>query len=180
MAQPFGADFSTGRSRAAVERASTFVWPVATTIALILIAAQNGGYYPTTWNWAGLVIAWVAAVALSLRESISLSKLELITIGSLFALAGWVALSGLWSASVPSSMREAEHDVLYAVVVLAATAIFGRRSVRRLLGAVWAAIALVSWYALATRVFPDHAGNFDPDSSSRPRIFAGILEWLRD
>ena len=25
---------------------------VATTLLLILVAAENGGYYPTTWNWA--------------------------------------------------------------------------------------------------------------------------------
>jgi O-antigen ligase len=39
--------------------------------------------------------------------------------------------------------------------------VFGKRSSRRLLGSVCAAIALVSWYALATRIFPDRVGAFD-------------------
>jgi hypothetical protein len=156
-----------GRSRVAVQAAQTLLWPAAATLALAVIAAENGGYYATTWNWAALVIAWVAAVALSIRETIALSRLELVTIGALFALAAWVALSGFWTASLPSTLLEAERDVLYPVGVLAAAAIFGRRSAPRLLGAIWLAITLVSWYALATRIFPDRAGNFDPIAGYR-------------
>src|SRR5438270_714385 len=65
------------------------------------------------------------------------------------------------SDSLSSTVLELERDVLYPVGVLAAAAVFGRRSARHLLGAVCVAITLVSWYALATRLFPDHAGRFD-------------------
>jgi O-Antigen ligase len=168
-------NFASARARARALGLQHLLWPVATTLLLVVVAAENGGYYPTTWNWAALVIAWVAAMALSLRETITLSRLELVTIGALFALAGWVALSGFWTASLPSTVVEVERDVLYPVAVLAAAAIFGRRSARRLLGAVCVAITLVSWYALATRIFPDRAGNFDPIAGYR--LFRPIGYW---
>ena len=99
-------DFSVGRVRVAVPAAARVMfWPVATTLVLVVIAAENGGYYPTTWNWAALVIAWAAARTLSVREAVTLSRLELVTIGALIALSGWVALSGIWSDSLCSSTK---------------------------------------------------------------------------
>jgi hypothetical protein len=175
MVEPFVSDFPIGRAHVAVQAARTLFWPAATTLALVVIAAENGGYYPTTWNWAALVIGWVAAVALAVRETVTLSRLELVSIGALLAIAGWVALSGVWTASLPSTVLEVQRDVLYPVGVLAAVAIFGRRSVRRLLGAICVAITLVSWYALATRIFPDRAGTFDPIAGYR--LFRPIGYW---
>src|SRR5205823_474327 len=135
----------------------------------------NGGYYPTTWNWSALVVAWVVAVVLSVRDALRLGRLELVTIGALFALVGWVALSGLWTESLPSTVREVERDVLYPIAVLAPAAVFGRRSRRRLLAAVCAAITLVSWYALATRIFPDRIGTFE--SVAGYRLFRPLGYW---
>jgi hypothetical protein len=175
MTQPFVSGFSVGHSRLAISRWRTMLFAVATTLALVVIAAENGGYYPTTWNWSALVVAWVAAVVLCVREAVTLSRLELVSVGALFALTGWVALSGVWTASLPSTMLEAERDVLYPIGVLAAAAIFSRRSARRLLGAVAVAITLVCWYALATRIFPDRAGRFDPLAGYR--LFRPIGYW---
>jgi O-antigen ligase len=160
------ADVSVGLSRVAAA-ARGLLWPAATVLALVALAANDGAYYPTTWNWAALAVAWTAAGVLVAREAVTLSRLEIVTIVALFALTGWVALSALWTDSLPSTVLEVERDVLYPVGVLAAAAIFGRRSARRLLGAVYVAIVLVSWYALATRIFPDHVGTFDPISGYR-------------
>ena len=175
LAEPFVSDFAVGRKRVAALDVSKFVWPIAMTLMLVVVAAENGGYYPTTWNWSALVIAWAAAIVLSVRDAVTLSRLELVTIGALFAVVGWVALSGLWTDSLPSTVREVERDVLYPVAVLAAAAVFEGKSPRRLLGAVSAAITLVSWYALATRIFPDRIGTFD--SFAAYRLFRPIGYW---
>ena len=143
------------------------LWPVVAIVLLVVLAAENGGYYPTTWNWAALIVAWTAAPVLLAREAITLSRLELAMIGALVALTGWVALSALWSDSLPSTVLEVERDVLYLVAVLAAATVFAKGSSRLLLAAVYVAISLVSWYALATRIFPDHVGTFDPISGYR-------------
>jgi predicted secreted protein len=175
VAESFVSGFSVGRTRITAGGLEKLVLPVATTLTVVVIAANNGGYYATTWNWAALVIAWVAAALLLLRETVTLSRLELVTVGALFALVCWVALSILWTDSLPSTVREVERDVLYPIGVLAAAVTFGRRSSRLLLGAVCAAITLVSWYALATRVFPDRVATFD--SIIRYRLFRPIGYW---
>src|SRR5205823_6103507 len=175
LAEPFVAEFSAGRSRVGLLGLRKLVWPVATDLLLGVIGAEDGGYYPTSWNWSALVVAWVAAVVLSVRDAVRLGRLELVTIGALFALVGWVALSGLWTDSLPSTVREVERDVLYPIAVLTAAAVFGRRSRRRLLGAVCAAITLVSWYALATRIFPDRIGTFG--SVAGYRLFRPLGYW---
>jgi hypothetical protein len=167
LVEPRAAEPSTGLSHAAVIGLQTMIWPAAITLALVVLAAESGGYYPTTWNWAALVVAWVTAAVLVVREAVTLSRLELVAIGALFALATWVALSALWTDSLPSTIREVERDVLYPVGVLASAAVLGKNSSRRLLGAAYVAITVVSWYALATRIFPDHVGTFDPISGYR-------------
>ena len=143
------------------------VQSVAMTLVLTVFLAENGGYFETTWNWVALVLAGVAAIALTLREAVVLSRLELITIGALLALVGWVALSALWTDSIPSTVREVQRDVLYPVGVLAVALLFKRQSARALLSAVYVAITLIAWYALATRVFPNRVDSFDPVSVYR-------------
>jgi O-Antigen ligase len=160
-------NLAAARPRASVFGLRHLLWPVAAIFLLVLIAAENGGYYPTTWNWAALSVAWIAAAVVSLRDAVTLSRLELVSIGCLFALTGWVAVSAIWTASLPSTMLEVQRDLLYPVGLLAAAVVFGKRSSRHLLGAVCVAITLVSWYALATRVFPDRAGTFDPVAGYR-------------
>jgi O-antigen ligase len=139
----------------------------AVTLVLTVFLAENGGYFETTWNWVALVLAAVGAVTLTLREAVALSRLELITIAALFALVGWIALSTLWTNSIPSTVREVQRDVVYPVGVLAAAVLFNGRSARALLGAVYGATTLIAWYALATRIFPDRVNSFDPISVYR-------------
>ena len=144
------------------------VLPVtATAIALIVFISQNGGFFPTTWNWAALIAAWVAVVSLALSERFVVSRLELITIGSLFALVVWVALSTLWTDSVPSTVSEIQRDLIYPVGALAAASLFRRAVAWPVLGSISIATTLISWYALATRIFPDHVNSFDPISEYR-------------
>jgi len=142
---------------------------------LVLIAAENGGYYPTTWNWAALALAWAAAAVFLVRDRVTVGRLELVMIGTLFAFVGWVALSALWTASLPSTVLEVERDVVYPAGALAAAAVFDRQSSRHLLGAICAAITLVSWYALATRIFPDRVATFDAFGGYR--LFRPIGYW---
>src|SRR5204862_6847725 len=122
LAEPFIPEFSAGRSRVAALGLRKFVWPVATTLLLVVAAGENGGYYPTTWNWSALVVAWVAAVVLSVRDAVRLGRLELATIGAPFALVGWVALSGRWTDSLPATLRGAAPDRRSPLAVLAAAA----------------------------------------------------------
>jgi len=167
LAAPLSRVFTVGR-RGSVVSIGTF----ATIVAL---AADRGGYFPTSWNWAALALAWVAAVALVLRADLTLGRLEIIATGALFLFVGWVALSAAWTDSVTSTVLEAERDVLYPIGLLAAIVVVRRVSVPGFLGGIWAAITIVCWYSLATRIFPDQVQSFD--SVSAYRLWRPIGYW---
>jgi hypothetical protein len=126
------------------------------------VAADNGGYWPTSWGWATLVLCWAAALALVLDPAAAVSRWELVSAASLWLLLGWTFLSAAWGLSAPRAIEEGERTAVYAAAFLAALLVVHRRSYRALLGGAWAAIALVSGYALLTRLFPERLGTFDP------------------
>jgi hypothetical protein len=75
-----------------------------------LLASDHGGYWPTSWGWATLVLVWATAIALGVRE-VHVSRLELVWIGGIAALTGWTALSWFWTASRTQTALEIERTL---------------------------------------------------------------------
>src|SRR4051794_8694907 len=75
------------------------------------VDASGGGYGPPTWGWVAIVTLWVAAVALVSRSLVRPSFRQLVFLGGLFAYAGWVSLSLLWTSSVPSTVHSLQLAV---------------------------------------------------------------------
>jgi hypothetical protein len=134
---------------------------LGTAAGVATLGGAHGGYFPTSWGWCALALAWVAAMALLVRADVAVTRLELATVGAFAALAGWYALSALWSESVPQTVLEAERALVYPLAAAAALLVCRRSSVSLLLGGVWGGISLVSLYALATRLFPERIGVTD-------------------
>jgi tetratricopeptide (TPR) repeat protein len=131
------------------------------------LAASDGGYWPTAWGWTAFGLCWIALVALFVRERIRFASAELLFLGLIATLFAWVLISVLWTSSVGRTVFEAERMLMYLVAILAAFLLVRTRSYRALLGGVWAAIVLVCMYALATRLFPERLGVFDPVAGYR-------------
>lgn len=127
------------------------------------LGAAEGGYFPTSWGWSASMLGWLAAVALLFAPRLPLARRELLFCGGLLAVAGWAALSALWSQSIPRTALEVERGLVYPAAALALLALAHRRRVAQVLGGTLAAIALVSTYALATRLLPER---FAPSSDS--------------
>ena len=134
------------------------VFAAATTIAL---PSSRGGYFPVSWNWATLALAWVAALALLLSSRMRLGKLELAAVGGAFAYVLWMALSTMWSTAVPSTVLEVQRALVYPVGVLAALLLTRTSTVSNLLAGVLAGTTGVCAYALLTRLFPDQIATAD-------------------
>ena len=126
------------------------------------LAAANGGYFPGTRAWAALALLWVAVVALLLRSGVSLGRHGLVLLGGLGLFVGWSALSVLWTSSVTLTVLDTQKLLVYLGLTLAALLVVGRRIVPALLSGMLAALVAVCAYALATRLFPERLGNFDP------------------
>ena len=139
------------------------------------LAVANGGYFPTAWGWAALPSLAITLVLLLAGRTTTPSGLELGFLAALAALVGWVWLSVLWTSSVTATALEGERAVVLlagvAVVFVAARA----RPCRPLLAGVAAAAFGACAYGLATRLFPERLGTFDPLASYR--LSAPIGYW---
>jgi O-antigen ligase len=146
------------------------------------LAADAGGYSPTSWGWSSLILLVAIAVALAVGSR-RLAPLELALPALLAAFAIWGALSLIWSTDVSETVHEGERTLVY-VVGATALLLLGRRSrVEVLLASVAAAITAVCAYALATRLLAPGSGAFqvvstDPEAAfrlARPLGYANAL-----
>jgi O-antigen ligase len=80
----------------------------------------------------------------------------------LVALIGWIALSAAWSASPTRPFLEAERGVVYLAAAAVLVLLASSREAQALLVGVLTGVSAVCAYALATRLFPDRLGVYDP------------------
>jgi O-Antigen ligase len=131
-------------------------------VFVVPLAAANGGYEPAAWGWGALGAGWLAALGLTVGGARRPGRLDLLALGALSALVGWILLSLLWTTSVTRTMLEAERALLYVTVVGTLLLLVRPAAYRALLFGVWGGIVLVCLYALGTRLFPERLGSFDP------------------
>ena len=81
-------------------------------LPLALLGSWQGGYFPTAWGWASVPLLWGAALAAVLRTRASLSRVEVVFLGALTGLTGWIALSAAWSAAPALSLVETERALV--------------------------------------------------------------------
>jgi hypothetical protein len=146
----------------AAERAR-YSKPLATVVAASVcggVGAASGGYFPSAWGWIGLLALWAVALAVLLHNPV-IARADATFLSVLTLFVAWVGLSGFWSSSTPA-IRELERDVAYLAVALAAVVIVRRINAVLILGGVSAGITLLSTYGLATRLFPNRIGSYDP------------------
>jgi hypothetical protein len=145
------------------------------TCALIACGAASGGYFPTSWGWLALGFGWAATVGLACRTTTGIERRELVFLGAFAALTIWIWLSATWSPVGPQTVLEGLRAIVIPLAIAAVILASSRRTVHRLPWAILAATATVSLYALATRLFPDRLGEFDP--SAGYRLSAPIGYW---
>jgi hypothetical protein len=167
--------------QAAVARALTYRgFPLSLAACLVVgaLGFANGGYFPVSWGWSGLALLGLLGIALAFGVSTELGVVDTLFLGALAGLTAWIALSLLWTGSVPRTVLENERMLVYLTGAAVAVLLVRRRSISALLLGVWGAIAVVTTYSLATRLFPDRLGTFDStDPLSGYRLFDPIGYW---
>lgn len=140
---------------------------VGAALAVTALAAADGGYFPTAWGWAALAGLWlVAAVALG-GTIIRPSALQLVFLTGALGLTGWVWLSIVWSIDAVESVHEGQRMLVYAAAAVALVLVVRASAVSAALGGVLIGVVLACAYGLATRLFPDRLGVFDPVAGYR-------------
>lgn len=137
------------------------------------VAAASGGYFPTSWGWTALVLAWVVLAA-ALIGGARLGRLELVWTAALAGLAGLACLSGLWGASGPAALA-GQRLLVYVAAVPAALLLVRRRDIGLFLGGLIAGATGACAYGLATRLEPDRVGSFGAEAGYR--LFEPLGYW---
>ena len=148
--------------------------PAGAGLLVLLVGANSGGYFPTSWGWAGVALAWVAALAL-LLSSPRLGRLEVAAVAALTAYVAWVALTRIWSDAPGHTLAEVQRDLIYPLALASALLLVRRSAVTMLVGAVATALAAIALYGLLTRLFPERLGAFD--SVAGYRLAAPVGYW---
>jgi tetratricopeptide (TPR) repeat protein len=156
------------RTRAAIPDLGPLGVGVVTAAGMGALAAADGGYFAPSWGWTALVGLWVVAVWLVLdRVELHAGALGAAFLGGFAGLAGWTWLSLLWTENTTQTALEGFRLLAYLGAAAALVVVVRRESTPALLRGILAAITLVSSYALATRLFPDRLGLFDPIGTYR-------------
>lgn len=151
------------RARTAVPDLGAIAVGVAAAAGMGALAAADGGYFPPAWGWTALVGLWIAAAWLVLgRAELEAGTLGLAFLGALAGLAGWTWLALLWTDNTVQTALEGFRLLAFLGAAAALLFVVRRETAPALLRGVFAAIALVSTYGLATRLFPDRIGTYDP------------------
>jgi len=144
--------------------------------AITLLAFRDGGFHPSSWRAATVALLAAAALAIVLRRAAAPSRAQLAVVLGLGALAGWTALSALWSPDPGTSVLEAQRTLVYVAAIVAAVAVGGR-----LLAGTLAGIGLVCAYAVGQRLLqgpPDPPDPFEGSLLQEPLGYANALGGL--
>lgn len=132
------------------------------------LGAADGGYFPPAWGWTALVALWIVIAWLFLgRAALHGGRPAGVFVGAVTALAAWTWISLTWTENTVGTVLEGFRMLAYAGVAAALVLVVRRETAPALLRGVLAAITLVSLYGLATRLFPDRLGTYDPVSTYR-------------
>jgi O-antigen ligase len=156
------------RPRAVVPDAGRVAVGLGIAAGIGALGAADGGYFPPAWGWTALVALWLVVAWLFLgRAALHAGRFAAVFAGGLTALAGWTWLSLAWTDNVTQTVLEGFRVLAYAAVAAALVLVVRRETAPALLRGLFAAIVLVSTYGLATRLFPDRLGTYDPISGYR-------------
>jgi Flp pilus assembly protein TadD len=140
---------------------------IGTALALTALGAADGGYFPTAWGWAALVGLWLVAAVVLLATIVRPSGLQLAFLAGVAGLTLWTWLSAAWSIDVVDSVHEGQRMLVYLAAAAALVLVVRGTAVAHALGGALAGITLISFYGLATRLFSDRLGVFDPVAEYR-------------
>jgi O-antigen ligase len=132
---------------------------IGAAVVLFADGISGGGYLPRTWHLTTAAFCAFAVAALAGRMSIRLSRRELSFLCAFAALTIWTELSQVWSDTPPTSILEAERDVVYLTGIALILLTVERSTLRVFLGGALAGITATAAVGLVSYVFIGHALN---------------------
>ncbi len=141
-------------------------------IAVLAVAAANGGYFPTAFGWTALAFAWVTLVAVVLVAP-RWGVLDATWVVAAALLCVFMFSSAVWAGSAGTAIDQGQRAVVYATAAGGALLLLRRRDLERWLGGLVLGSTAICFYSLGTRLFADHFGGPKPDY----RLFVPVGYW---
>ena len=160
----------SGRAKTtAATRARAAALPVmlVTAGSVIGLVSAQGGYFPTSWGPSAVLLLWALGLWLVLSGLTDARRLDVLFLGLLGLFVCWIGLSIAWSEVPGQSLLEVERALVPLAGVATVLVLARREHVPKLAGALLASVSLISAYALATRLFPERLGQYDPVAANR-------------
>lgn len=126
------------------------------------LSAAEGGYFPTSWGWASAIGLLGIGIWLALSATTDAGRRDVAFLALLALLVAWIGVSIAWSTVPAQSVLEFQRAFVLLTGTTVVLALARRSDATRLAGGLLAAISSLSAYAVATRLFPDRLGSFDP------------------
>lgn len=117
--------------------------------AIVLLGAQNGGFFADSWGWVGVPLLLLAGGALFVQPEMTLSRSQVLWLGGLALLTAWTASSALWAPDAGAPVVEAERVVVY-LAAASAVVVLGTRAATTY--AVLAATFVLSAWAVVDKL----------------------------
>jgi hypothetical protein len=130
--------------------------------SIVGLTAAHGGYFPTSWGLSAALLLWITGLWLILSGRTDAGWVDAAFLGLLVALTSWIGLSIAWSVVPAQSVLDLERTVVLLAGVATLLVLARRGDVSRICGVVLASITAVCTYSLATRLFPERLGTYDP------------------
>lgn len=138
-----------------------------TVVGLSLV---HGGYAPAVWGWTALLGFWATLLGLLFRADRRVDRAGLALVAGVLAVAGWTALSSIWTQSVPRTMLEVERDLVYVAIAAAVLLLCTAGNRVQLVWGLGGGLVVVIAFAVAAYFASPHA----PDATQGALLFRPI------
>ncbi len=129
--------------------------------ALVTVAFQ-GGYFPTSWGWSTLAFVLAIEAWLIVSGRTDAGRADFVFLGALWLFFAWVMLSTFWSVNLAQTVQDSQRVLVLAVGATAFVLLVRRSLIARVTELLVVGITMIATYGLATRLFPQHLGSYDP------------------
>jgi O-antigen ligase len=144
-------------------------------VLVVALGADQGGFLPGSWVWAGALLAWAGALSVVLGGGAAIARAWPWAAAAL-ALLLWTLVSALWSANGTQSVLEARRTLVYAAAVLTLIVLARGDAARVLAVATHVAVSLLLAYALARYLLgARRLDEFEGAYLSRPLGYANAV-----
>lgn len=117
--------------------------------AIVLLGAQNGGFFADSWGWVAVPLLLLVGGALFMQPAVAVSRFAGLWLAGLALLTVWTALSALWAPDAGAPVVEAERMVVYLAATSAVVVLGTRAAIPY---AVLAATFVLSAWALIDKL----------------------------